>query len=464
MAASGARVDPAAGLVVLIFGEYAGILDGRVASDVTRFEAGEPGYHLESGTRVVDAVDGAVEQRGGGIVQQFRVAVEEGGDIEGGIGGHRQDAAVPHIRHDHGATGGHVARSTALVDLLDLGGERVLGRFLQADVQREIDVAAVHGFFQDLRIHHGACIFRIEDAHAAVASVEILLKRLLHAVFADVRVHGIALILVDLVFLRVHLSDIAQDVSGAVRSIHAACCRFHGNAGIIAFLEDGDEIGGDVARKHVVLHRVDHAGLHLVAEADDRAGVSGGNGVIDAVMVPKPDDEVRGGDVRIQIKIVEIGSEHVLLGRGRLGDPRERGSGGHGEGIGVIHTGLLGGGRQLEKDIVGVLLFQERRAGQRYVVRRPAAYEQGAVPVQNIAPGRSDRLRQGVRADPVVGSAGLRQLQLVHFQKEHKDDDGQKKKQSGESSGPEHSFHRVRSFLRMGKGKSGRGSCPAVRP
>ena len=82
--------------------------------------------------------------------------------------------------------------------------------------------------------------------------MQVLLKRLFHAGLADEGVHGVALLLVFGVFLRVHRADVAEDMRGVRRLIFAHRAVFDHDARHGQLHDGGEGFRVDVLRQRVV--------------------------------------------------------------------------------------------------------------------------------------------------------------------------------------------------------------------
>ena len=82
-------------------------MDDPVGIEDAGVHGGDGGDGLERGAGRVLGLDGAVEERGGGVtVEDLPFVGGDGGDedvgIEGGVGGHGDDVAVGDIENDRG--------------------------------------------------------------------------------------------------------------------------------------------------------------------------------------------------------------------------------------------------------------------------------------------------------------------------------------------------------------------------
>ena len=237
-----------------------------------------------------------------------------------------------------------------------------------------------------------------------------------------------------------------------VCGIHAFCGSFHRDAGVVALSEDGDEIGTYIPGKNIILHRIDDPGLHFISQADDGAGVSGRERVIDAVMISEPHDKVRGGNVFGEIKVGEIGAQNIFLGRGQFGDPGKRGSRRDRKGICESYVVGLGSPGKVKQDFIDVVVFQEGGTGKTDIVCHSAGDQQSPVAVQDISSGGGDGFRHGIGADQLVRIPVLNQLQTVHFYEEYHHYGEKKQEQDKQSARPKHFFHPKGSFQSVQKG------------
>ena len=272
------RPHPAPGLGILVEGVHALVLNDGGGGDDAGLQRRHGGVHLEGGAGRVGAVDGAVEHGQPLVLQQLVVALGEGGQVKGGVGGQRQHLAGAHLHH----SGSAAPLIAVLVDhALDGVGQRVLGGGLQVKIQRQRHGAAGLRLLY-IELAGDLALFIGGYQPGAVVAVEPVLKGTLHAAFTHQSVHRVALCLIFRPILRVNAGDAAQNVGGVGGVVLPDGGLSRGDAGKIAVGDLGDQLRGHILGKDVAV-----PARQLIADACDQPGLHGGIAAVDVVHLPQ---------------------------------------------------------------------------------------------------------------------------------------------------------------------------------
>ena len=147
--------------------------------------------------------------------------------------------------------------------------------------------------------------------------MQIGFERLFHARLADQRVHGVALLLVFGVFIRVHGRDIAEDMRSVGGVIFAHRAVFDHNARHGQLHYGGQRFRGDVLGERVVFKAnvVDRAQLQLIADGNDAVNVLLAPVVRDLIFAAQALHERRRGDIEVIAPAGKEFAEIALPGR-----------------------------------------------------------------------------------------------------------------------------------------------------
>ena len=445
------RVDPALGgvAVVDVLGELTfGLQRARRGNDALG-EQRRSGAGLERGAGGVNAHERAVIKRGVLVRDERFVIFQHRGGVVGRIAYERERLAGIDLHDAQRAAGDHFGALGAVhfgfrndagalfVDRLDVRGERLLAHFLQADIQRQIDMPAGLRLLGVLGAERDAVEIGV-DLRLAVHAVEIFLKGVFHAVLADVGVERVVLAGVGRPFLRRQLAGVAEQVGGVLRFVFAHIGRGELKAGNVLLHEIGEQRHRNVLGENVGRGVDVEAVVDLVPDADDAPGVLGVILAADAVARTHRREDLHGAGVERHVVRLEPGVEHALLQRVHLGELKGRGLR-DGQRVGIGVTEALHGAAQLENDRVRVVLTEELRYVDRQVVAERVGHEQTPVAVENVPSRRGDgdvffRLRfpYGVVFAP-ADDLQLIKRDEVNAEQQHKDD--------GEHNEPDGFYH-----------------------
>ena len=249
-----------------------------------------------------------------------------------GVGGGGQYLAVVYI-HDHAGRALHLLT----FQVLQGGGQNILHRLLQHDVNGEHDVAARLRLGLPGLVDHLAAVVAFHDAGAGLAP-QLAFKGALHALFAHLVVHGVAaLLLVVLPLGGAHGGHPAQQMGGVLGGVHPHGGRLHHHPGQGVFFHLGDKVDVHVLRKHIRLPvHVPFPQIQLIQHARQQPGLVG-------VLLPpvlQPEALAQGGqDFR--------GGGAVLFGVQLFGAPGRGGLVLVGV-VGVVHILRVGEAFQLD--------------------------------------------------------------------------------------------------------------------
>ena len=219
----GQRPDVALGLERLIEGVKALVLNDIAGVKAAHVNGGDGRNHLiDRAGR--EGRERTVEQRAHLVCVKGGVVLIEGRKVVGRVACHGENfTGLAHLHDDRAASGvlALLVPADAVFpqvenDLLQC----MLGHSLQGDINGQLDVVARHRLRHIIAVQNfaGRGNSRFLDAARAV---QIRFKRLLHAGLSDECVHGIALLLVFGVFVRVHGCNIAEDMRGIRRVVFA---------------------------------------------------------------------------------------------------------------------------------------------------------------------------------------------------------------------------------------------------
>ena len=253
--------------------EHARVVEHRARGDDPVLHRGEGRDRLERRAGRIARGDRAVEQRRAlvlGVQPLVGLLVDRLGEqvrVEARVGAEREDLAVARV---HGDVGAGLGRVEVAVGGVDRPGQRVVGGALEAEVERELELAALE------RRHAGrlprvvAGAHRVDDhAGEAVRPAQVGVVGLLDAVLADARplLEAAVALLVEL--LRRDLAQGAEELGAQlVVRVVAQVLLLDDDAGeLVAVLEQEVEgLGRDVG-----LDR--HVRAGLVGQAGDDAAV-----------------------------------------------------------------------------------------------------------------------------------------------------------------------------------------------
>ena len=219
----GQRPDVALGLEGIIVGVQALVLDDIAGVEAAHIDGGDGRDHLiDRAGR--EGRERTVEQRAHLVCVKGGVVLIEGRKVVGRVACHGENfTGLAHLHDDRAASGVLallVPADAVFAQVENDLFQRLLGHSLQRNVDGQLDVVARHRLRHIIAVQNfaGRGNSRFLDAARAV---QIRFKRLLHAGLSDECVHGIALLLVFGVFVRVHGCNIAEDMRGIRRVVFA---------------------------------------------------------------------------------------------------------------------------------------------------------------------------------------------------------------------------------------------------
>ena len=334
-------------------GEHTLILNGfHVAKNpfallVNVFHGGNQGTHLEGGAGGVGSAEGAVEEGLEGVGHDIVPILVHGGQVIGGVAGTGQNLTGFHLHHHHGSTLGiQCIRGGVLLrvnqPLHDLG-ERILGNFLQGDVNGGFHVVAGNRLFAlQIALTDNGAFLGNDVQTAAVNAVEVLFKGLLKACLANLRVHGVALFFILGPVGIVHFAHVAQNMGGVLGVIFPDGGGFHHQAGRVQFQNGGQILVGNVLDEGIVGQVGQTTQVKLIPQANHTAGFLVrpvlGNFIAGAHFF----HQQGGGHVGVQTPAGHVALVIPLPGGVVAVQRINEGTGfGHGEMVVVLHTQLL---------------------------------------------------------------------------------------------------------------------------
>ena len=217
-------VQPAGGLIVRIVTVDARIGDDRFRRDDAELEPGHRGHHLKNRARRVDAAQRAVEHRLHLVRIELIEQLVEACDIKRRVRGAGQNVARGDVDDDGGAALDILRLFRILYPLGDhlfnLLGERPFDRALQANVDRQHDVAPRlrRLFLNDL---DDSAVAVEAQLFIPVDAAQIGFKRLLRAVSADAVAELIALLRKRRILRVRDRADVAEQMGRILRRIFA---------------------------------------------------------------------------------------------------------------------------------------------------------------------------------------------------------------------------------------------------
>ena len=243
------------------------IVNARVRSNLSGFQTGNRRDRLERRAGRIRACNRAVEQRCQLVCRQLFIVLVKCSQIIGRIVRQCKNFAVANVYH-----GSRAALCAA--NALAAPCQRLLRNLLQVGINGQNNIVAglcLLGFFL---AHNVAAGIGLNGA-LAIRAAQIFLKRLLRAGLADLRVHGVAIVLVLVPVLCKNRAGVSQNVGCHIALNLAFCRSLYFYAGIFLLL---------LAHAHNKIHRnvgcqckrIVHGELflfHLIANADNLAGV-----------------------------------------------------------------------------------------------------------------------------------------------------------------------------------------------
>ena len=265
--------------------------------------------------------------------------------------------------------------------------------------------------------------------------MEVRFKGELRARLADLGVHGVAQLAVDLVLLGGHGLDIAEDVRRERGVVHALIGGRYLEAAQAVFHQGGDEIHAGVRHEDVVRGVDNRAHLERVANAGDDAHLFGGVVVVDLEAVAEAAHELHGGGVLRELRILEIAAQQHALQGGHVGIFKGRR---HGDGqiVVIFIARLLDELHHAQNGRVRILLRLEVGVVELQAVGARVRDEHAAVAVENVAAGGADTLRRGDAVEAfLVILVALDDLQFIDSHDEDHQQHCQKQRQHGDPPG-----------------------------
>ncbi len=324
---SGGAPDPAGRRIarVLIPGVNALVRDNGAGGDLTLRQSRDRHAGLEGGAGRISRLQRAVIKRAVLLRRNSGIVGEQRGGVVAGPACDGQWLSRADI-HGHSRRAGDELRILPLVLRAafifrgDVGAERIFRRFLQANVDGEVDMVARHRLL---------CVDRTGDRAArcarhagfAIRSVQIVLKGGFRAADADLRVQRIAARKVVLRLLAADRTGIAQNMGGIRGIVVADIAVGHIKAADIVFQQVGDQLHADILRKHIVrcTKAGNIAGVQLVTDTGDNARFLRGVAVADIITVTHIGHQLHRARVRVQPTLIQIGRQRFALDVGHLG-------------------------------------------------------------------------------------------------------------------------------------------------
>ena len=323
----------------------------------------------------------------------------------------------------------------------------VLRNLLQVDVDGQLNVLACLRHLAVILLQHRAVGGDGGDARA-VRAVQLVFKGFFQALLADIGIHGIALFLVDLVFLRVHQADTAEDMRGIGRVVLSDGGGLHIGAGDVQLRDGGQRDGVHVVEQHIGGQGGPAPQIQLIADGDHapRFLLRPVGGQI--VFCLQPADELRSGDIAVPAALLQKGLEIAVPGGGIV--------------IRRVFIGLFHGYGEVIRDFQPQLIAEIGQPAQVFIGRLGAEYygvdegqvvacavadEHLTVAVKDFAACRDDAGAVFLRtAGGAVQLLGLRDL---HVEKTDGKNTGHQRDQKHEHAHAKGKFMLIHSLLRF---------------